>query len=275
MENLQNMLLAAREENYAVGAFNVYNVEDMTAVLNAAEKKQHPVILMTTSSAVEHTGIEELSFIAHKKTENISVPAALHLDHATDFDLIVKAIKAGYSSVMFDGSSLSYSENIDRTREIVKMAEPVNVSVEGEIGRVGGAEDSHRPQETVLSDPEKVKEFCEKTGVDACAVSIGTQHGMQKQEADIDFEVLNQIRKAVKTPLVMHGSSGVSDEDVKRVSQGKIQKINIGTRLKRVFTDELREKLENYPDVHNHVEFLQHSMKALEKEVMKKIELMR
>lgn len=269
--NMNDMLEQARQNNYAVGAFNVYNIEDTIAVLSAAQELEVPIIVMTSMSALEHSGLEELAAVISIKAAKNPRPVCLHLDHATEFATILKAIKAGYRSVMFDGSTLPYHENVKRTKEIVKIARPLGVSVEGEIGRVGRGEEGEDVGGMVLSEPEKVKKFVAKTDVDACAIAIGTQHGMQKQRAEIDYQRLSKIRKLVDLPLVLHGSSGVNNNDLAKLSQGSIQKINIGTRLKRVFTDALREQISQNPELHDQIKLQKPSITAVKEEVKKKI----
>ncbi len=269
--NMNDMLEQARQNNYAVGAFNVYNIEDTIAVLSAAQELEVPIIVMTSMSALEHSGLEELAAVISIKAAKNPRPVCLHLDHATEFATILKAIKAGYRSVMFDGSTLPYHENVKRTKEIVKIARPLGVSVEGEIGRVGRGEEGEDVGGMVLSEPKMVKKFVAETDVDACAIAIGTQHGMQKQRAEIDYQRLSRIRKLVDLPLVLHGSSGVSNEDLARLSQGSIQKINIGTRLKRVYTDTLREQISQNPDIHDQIKLQKPSIAAVKEEVKKKL----
>ena len=269
--NMNDMLEQARQNNYAVGAFNVYNIEDTIAVLSAAQELEVPIIVMTSMSALEHSGLEELAAVISIKAAKNTRPVCLHLDHATEFATILKAIKAGYRSVMFDGSTLPYHENVKRTKEIVKIARPLGVSVEGEIGRVGRGEEGEDVGGMVLSEPEMVKKFVAKTDIDACAIAIGTQHGMQKQRAEIDYQRLSKIRKLVDLPLVLHGSSGVNNNDLAKLSQGSIQKINIGTRLKRVFTDALREQISQNPELHDQIKLQKPSITAVKEEVKKKI----
>lgn len=272
--NLNDILKPAQNSDYAVGAFNVYNIEDITAVLKAAQESNSPVILMTSNSALEHSNVEDLAAIITRRAKEIEVPVCLHLDHANDFETMVKAIDAGYTSVMFDGSSLSYDKNVERTKEIVKVAHSLGVTVEAEIGRVGKSEEGDEDFETILSVPNEVKKFVNDTDVDACAIAIGTQHGMQTQAAEIDFDRLSQIRDLVEVPLVLHGSSGVKDAELKIMGNKGIQKVNIGTRLKRVFTDTLRDKLASNKNLHNHITALNPCIDEVSKEVKYKMKML-
>ncbi|SRR6056297_228095 len=272
--NLNEILKPAQENHYAVGAFNVYNIEDITAVLKAAEEINSPVVLMTSNSALEHTSVEDLAAIIRRRAKKAKVPVCLHLDHANDFDTMVKAIDAGYTSIMFDGSSLSYDKNVKKTKEIVKVAHVLDVTVEAEIGRVGKSEEGDKDFETILSVPSEVEKFVDETDIDACAIAIGTQHGMQTQAAEIDFQRLSEIRKLVEVPLVLHGSSGVKDEELKIMGDKGIQKVNIGTRLKRVFTDTLRENLNSNKNLHNHIKALSPCIDKVSEEVKYKMKML-
>ncbi|MCF8001273.1 MAG: class II fructose-bisphosphate aldolase [Halanaerobiales bacterium] len=272
--NLNEILKPAQRSDYAVGAFNVYNIEDITAVLKAAEESNSPVILMTSNTALKHSNVKDLAAIITRRAQEIEVPVCLHLDHANDFETMVKAIDAGYTSVMFDGSSLSYDINVEKTQEIVKVAHSLGVTVEAEIGRVGKSEEGDEDFETILSVPNEVKSFVNDTDIDACAIAIGTQHGMQTQAAEIDFQRLSKIRDLVEVPLVLHGSSGVKDEELKIMGKKGIQKVNIGTRLKRVFTDTLRDKLSSNKNLHNHITALSPCIDEVSKEVKYKMKML-
>jgi ketose-bisphosphate aldolase len=272
--NLKKILKDAKEGNYAVGAFNIYNIEDISAVIKAGEELRTPVILMTSISATEHSSLDELASIIRGRAEKASIPVCLHLDHASDYDIIINAIHAGYTSVMYDGSMLPYEENVQNTKDVLKVAKPLNVSVEAEIGRVGRTEEGEDDFDMALSVPEEVQEFVNETGVDACAIAIGSQHAMQKQEANLDFERLKEISELVDVPLVLHGSSGVVEKELKKVPKFGMQKVNIGTRLKRVFTDEMRRFLDENKDNHNHITVLEAASEAVTKEVIHKLKLL-
>ena len=299
LENLNSMLTRARRGNYAVGAFNVYHLQDITAVIEAAEAVRSPVILATTRVAFAHSTLEDLVAVITRRARAAEIPVCLHLDHAQNFDTIVRAIFAGYTSVMFDGSSLPLAENIQQTREVVKVAEQLNVSVEAEIGRVGRAQTQYSGKKAaeadekskrekklmakfeektedgaVFSNPGEVKQFVEKTGIDACAIAIGSLHGMQKQEASLDFNLLEEIRSRVDIPLVLHGSSGVKERELKEIGARGIQKVNIGTRLQRVFTDEMRRVFAKNKNLHDSVKVLESAREALKKEVIHKIKVL-
>jgi len=272
--NFNDMLTKAKEGKYAIGAFNFFIKEDFEAIISAAEEINTPVIVMTSPSAIMHAAIPDIAHYVRERAQLSSVPICLHLDHATDYNTIVKAMDAGYTSVMYDGSLLPYKENVKNTKEIVKIGHALDITVEGEIGRIGRSEDGEEEMATVLSVPEEVKEYVEVTRIDACAIAIGSQHAMQKQEAHLDFDRLEAIRKVVDLPLVLHGSSGVADDELKIVGERGIQKVNIGTRLKRVFTDTMREMIVRNPNLHNHVKILEACTMAEKKEVIHKMKLL-
>jgi ketose-bisphosphate aldolase len=271
--NLNAMLNKAKEEKYAVGAFNIFNIEDITAVLAAAEEVKAPVILMTNGLALQHSTMEDLAAIIRRRAQLAKIPVCLHLDHCTDYGTIIKAIDLGYTSVMFDGSSLPYEENVKKTKEIVKVAHVLDVSVEAEIGVIGRSEDGEEECNMILSVPEEVARFIKDGGIDACAVSIGTVHAMQKQEMKIDFPLLKKIQSITNVPLVLHGSSGVVEDDLRKLGPEGIQKVNVGTRLRRVFTDELRAQLDQKPQLYCQIQFYKYCMEAVKKEIIHKMGL--
>jgi len=271
--NLNKMLNKAKKGNYAVGAFNIFNIEDISAVLKAAEETNSPVILMTNLLAVQHSNMQDLANIIRRRAQKAKVPVCFHLDHSSTFEILIEAISKGYSSVMYDGSMLPYAENVAKTREIVKVAHVLDISVEAEIGRVGRWKDEKNDCGTLLSDPEQAAQFIEDTGIDACAISIGTIHGMQKQETRIDFLRLKKIKEITRIPLVLHGSSGVVEEDLKQLGPNGIQKVNVGTYLRRVFTDVLRTELSKNPNLHCQIQLFKSCMEAVEKEVINKMNI--
>lgn len=230
---LKEVLKEADELNMAVGAFNTHNLEMMPAIIKAAVKQNTPVIVQTSCGTANYVGHRNLVAIAKSLAEEYGVNVVLHLDHAKDFNEIRKAIDAGYSSVMFDGSALPFKENILGTKRVIDYAHPRGVSVEAELGTVGGTEDGVVVnQENVrYTQPEAAVEFVKQTGIDALAVAIGTNHGQYKSKTDINFEQLKKIDDAVDIPLVIHGGTGVKDEDVKKVIDLGIRKFNVGTEL--------------------------------------------
>jgi fructose-bisphosphate aldolase, class II len=238
---LKNLLENAATHDYAVGAFNVHNLEFIQGVMEAATEMRSPVILAIAPVSIEYAGLETLVRLARFHAENASVPVAVHLDHGKDVDTVRRAILAGCSSVMFDGSSLPFQENVRRTREVVEAAHGAGIPVEGEIGSMGKFEDlssgTRTPEDLrrCFTRPDEAKRFVEETGVDALAVAVGTVHRMPGQGAAIDFDRLEEIERSVSVPLVFHGCSGLNDDDYERASVRGVRKFNIGTKLKMEF----------------------------------------
>ncbi|WP_041083881.1 class II fructose-bisphosphate aldolase [Thermotoga profunda] len=270
---LRELVQKAYKSNYAIPAFNIHTYEDAVAIVKGAEEMKSPVILMASPSAIKHLGIKIAACIMNDLAENATVPVVSHLDHATDLDIIFKAMKAGFTSVMYDGSSLSFEENVHNTKLVVKVARAFGVSVEAEIGRVGKSEEGEELQQ-ILTEPESAKAFFEQTQVDALAVAVGTAHAMQKQEAQINFERVEQIQEVVDVPLVLHGSSGVPDEDLTKISKMRFGKINIGTVLKTVYVKKIREILQNKPDLKDQIILLKDASCAVTEMVKHKIKLL-
>ncbi len=237
------------KEHTAVGAFNVHNLEDIQAVVWAADKLGVPVILLASESGLRYTGISYMVSMALSAAKDVKIPVSLQLDHATTFALACECMEAGFSSVMIDGSALPLKENIALTKKVVAVASPLGVSVEGELGKVGGKEDDHlvSDQEATLTDPKQVQEFVEETGIDLFAPAIGTRHGFYAQGAQLDLPRLAQIREQTKVPLVLHGGSDLEDSVILETISLGIRKINVGTDLKYAVTKAFREYLAAHP----------------------------
>lgn len=232
----KEMLLDAQKNGYAVGAFNVENMEMVMAVVSAAEETKSPVIMQTTPSTVKYADFDYFYANAKVAAEKASVPVAIHLDHGNSFDLAMKAYRTGYTSIMIDGSHSSFEENIALTKSVVDVCKNGNVPVEAELGKVGGKEDDLDGGDGGYTDPLEAKEFVEKTGVDSLAVAIGTAHGVYKGEPKLDLDRLSEIREVVDIPLVLHGTSGVPDEVVTECVNRGICKVNYATDLRIAFT---------------------------------------
>lgn len=267
----KDLLVPATRKAYAVGAFNINNLETVLAISEAAIEEKSPAIIAVTPSAIKYGGLSFLSKIARTAAENSSAPMSLHLDHGEDFETASKCVEAGFTSVMIDGSHLKFDENIAMTKRVVDVARPKRVSVEAELGRLAGVEEKTvEEKDAILTDPKVAKEFVERTGVDALAVAVGTSHGAYKFKADpkLDFDRLKQIRKEVSIPLVLHGASsvpawivekaskygaelggakGIPEEHIKKAISLGIAKINIDTDLRLAFTATVREVLANSP----------------------------
>lgn len=233
----KEILLKAQAGGYAVGAFNVENMEMVQAVAEAAEELQSPVIMQTTPSTVKYAGLDY--YLANVKTaaERTSVPVVMHLDHGNSFELAMQALRAGYTSIMIDGSHEAFEVNMTVSRAVANACHPSEVPVEAELGKVGGKEDDlDGGDDNPYTDPQEAKEFAERTGVDFLAVGIGTAHGVYKGEPKLQFDILSRIRDVVEIPLVLHGTSGVPDEAVKECIKRGICKVNYATDLRIAFT---------------------------------------
>lgn len=244
------LLQAAAAGGYAVGAFNCNNMEIVQAILTAAEAENAPVILQASQGAIKYAGLDYIAALAKTAIARTKIPVALHLDHGTSFEQVVRCVAAGFSSVMIDGSRLPLAENVALTKQVVKVARAVGVSVEAELGRIGGTEDeiSVAEAEAFFTDPDEAAYFVAETEVDALAVAIGTAHGRYKGEPRLDFERLSKIAAKVKIPLVLHGSSGVPADAIREAIQRGIRKVNIDTDIRQAFTARLREVLAANPD---------------------------
>lgn len=224
----------ATKGGYAVGAFNVFNDVTARAVVGLCERQNAPVILQTSVKTVAQIGTEELIAMVRPLAEKARVPVALHLDHCKDADIARRCIDAGWSSIMYDGSSLPFSENVANTKEIVRYARQRGVSVEGELGAIAGVEEDIVVDDAngSLADVDLSVQFTEETGVDAFAPAIGTAHGLYKGEVRIDFKRFADIRSKVKTNLVVHGGTGLSDDVFRRLIALGAAKINVSTAIK-------------------------------------------
>lgn len=244
----EKMLLDAQKGGYAVGAFNVENMEMVMAVIAAAEELKAPLMLQTTPSTVKYAGLD--MYLANVKTaaEKASIPVCMHLDHGDSFDLAMQALRTGYSSIMIDGSHSVFEENIAVTKAVADACRPSHIPVEAELGKVGGKEDDLDGGSGGYTDPMEAKEFAERTGIGSLAVAIGTAHGVYKGEPRLDLDRLAEIRKVVSIPLVLHGASGLSEEAVKESIKRGICKVNFATELRIAYTDGVKEFLAANPD---------------------------
>ncbi len=246
----KQMLLDAQKGNYAVGAFNVENMEMVMAVMEAAEELKSPVIMQTTPSTVKYAGLD--FFLANVKAaaERVSVPVAMHLDHGSSFELAMQAYRTGYTSIMIDGSHESFEGNIAVSKSVADACSASGIPVEAELGKVGGKEDDlDGGDDNPYTDPAQAAEFVERTGVTSLAVAIGTAHGVYKGEPKLDLDRLSEIRKVVDIPLVLHGTSGVPDETVTECVNRGICKVNYATDLRIAFTEGVKKVFAKNPDV--------------------------
>ena len=245
----EKMLLDAQKGGYAVGAFNVENMEMVMAVIAAAEELRAPLMLQTTPSTIKYAGLDMYLSNVKAAAERASVPVCLHLDHGDSFDLAMRALRTGYTSIMIDGSHNVFEENIAVTKAVADACRPSGIPVEAELGKVGGKEDDLAGGEgNGYTDPLEAKEFVERTGVTSLAVAIGTAHGVYKGVPKLDLDRLAEIRKVVDIPLVLHGASGLSEEAVVESIKRGICKVNFATELRIAYTDGVKEFLAANPD---------------------------
>ncbi|MBF0529767.1 MAG: class II fructose-bisphosphate aldolase [Deltaproteobacteria bacterium] len=259
-ENLKDMLWRARKGAYAVGAFNIVDPVTVQAVIRAAEAKKAPVIVQTSAKTVKLLGCACIAATVKALAVISPVPVALHLDHCMDIKVIRDCIDSGWSSVMIDASSLPFEENVRLTSEVVEMARPHNVTVEGELGAIVGVEDEiHvKESESHLADPRQAVEFVKRTGVDVFAPAIGTAHGVYKGEPKIAFDVLSEINARVECCLAIHGGTGLSDEVFSRCIREGGTKINVSTQIKHTFRDSLFTYMKDKPGDYEPVRILEH-----------------
>lgn len=244
----KKMLMDAQKGSYAVGAFNVENMEMVKAVIAAAEELHSPVMLQTTPSTVKYGTLDTYYAMVAAEAKKAAVPVCIHLDHGNSFELAVQAIHTGYTSVMIDGSHEAFEENIAVTKKVVDVAKACGIPVEAELGRVGGKEDDLVADTDTNTDPLEAKEFVERTGVSSLAIAIGTAHGFYTGTPILDKERVSQIRQQVSVPLVLHGASGLTDEDVKDCIKRGICKVNFATELRVAYTDAVKKLLAEKPD---------------------------
>ncbi|MFW5981941.1 MAG: class II fructose-1,6-bisphosphate aldolase [Halanaerobiaceae bacterium] len=273
---MAEILNKANDEGYAVGGFNINNMEFLQGIIWAAEEMKSPLILQTSEGALRYIGMDYVMGMVEAATKNTSVPVALHLDHGSTFDSIMQCIRNGYSSVMIDGSHHPYEENIALTKKVVEAAHAVGVSVEAELGKLGGVEDdvSVDAKDATFTDPAEAEEFVERTGVDALAIAIGTAHGVYSGDPELDFDRLKTIKERIKIPVVLHGASGVPEEDVKKSVSLGVNKVNVNTDFQQAFNEKIREIFTNDPDVYDPRKFCGPGRDAIKAKVIEKIKFL-
>ncbi len=242
--------LNAKHPQSAIGAFNFNDMTDMHGVMNAAMSRHVPCILMASASAVKYMGIHFVREMFQAATMTSDVPLYLMLDHSESIETCAQCIDNGFSLVMYDGSALPFDENVRNTREVVRIAHARGVLVEAEIGRLPGREEHLEVSEmdALATDPQEAKTFWESTGVDLLAISFGTAHGFYKSEPKLNYDVLQRTRKLTDAPLVMHGGTGVPDDDIRKAIACGVKKVNVGTEIKYAYTSALREALARLPN---------------------------
>lgn len=247
----KEMLSDAQKGKYAVGAFNAENMEMVKAIIQAAEELKAPVMIQTTPSTVKYGTLETFFGIVSSEAAKASVPVCLHLDHGSSFELAMQAIKAGYTSVMIDGSHEDFEGNVAISKKVADVANALDIPVEAELGKVGGKEDDLEADADTNTDPQEAKEFVERTGITSLAVAIGTAHGFYAGTPVLDKERVSEIRKVVDVPLVLHGASGLSEEDVRECVERGMCKVNFATELRVAYTDAVKKLLEEKPETYD------------------------
>lgn len=272
---VKEILQDARKGSYAVGAFNTNNMEIVQAIVEAAVEENSPVILQASQGALKYAGIEYITAMVKAAAEIAPIPIALHLDHGTSFEQIVKCIRYGFTSVMIDGSKYPLEENIRITKKVVEIAGAVGVSVEAELGKIGGTEDdiSVSEKEAYMTDPQEAVRFVRETGIDSLAIAIGTAHGPYKGEPKLDFDRLEKISSLVDIPLVLHGASGVPEDSIRKAVERGICKINIDTDIRQAFARAVREFLEKNPKEYDPRKILGPAKEEMKKVIREKIRL--
>lgn len=297
IKNLNYILGKANKGNYAVAAFNVNNMEFIKAITNAANNKKSPLILQTSEGAIDYAGLDYLYSMMEIAAESVKIPISIHLDHGRDMKVIKKCIDIGYSSVMIDASHEDFEKNIKLTKKVVSWASKKNVSVEAELGTIGGTEDKVSAKKIIYTDPEMAVEFVKRTGIDALAIAIGTSHGAHKflGSAKLNIEILKEIKKRLNMPLVLHGASsvpqslvkesekygakfkhmvGVPNSELTKAVNNGINKVNTDTDLRLAFLTGVRKTLAKNKEVFDPRKILKPAMDEIEKVVEKRIDLM-
>jgi fructose-bisphosphate aldolase class II len=265
----------AKANRFAVGQFNMNNLEFAQAITEAAKEENSPFIFGVSEGALKYMGIEYTVALARAAADQSGLPIALHLDHGSTFEVAMKCIRAGFSSVMFDGSHHPFEENIRLTKEVVRAAHAMGVSVEGELGTIGGVEDDISVDEAdaALANPDEAIRFWEETQVDCVAIAVGTAHGMYKGEVKIRFDIIEKVASAITVPVVLHGGSGVPDEQIRKAIAVGVGKINVNTENQVACTNAIREVLGKDAKVYDPRKYLTPAKAAMKEVVKSKIRL--
>lgn len=273
LASTRDLLETARRNFYAIGAFNVYNLEGVRAVVQAAETLQSPAMLQIHPSSLKYGGTPLIALCLSAARAAI-VPIAVHLDHSTSPGAIKQALNAGMTSVMADGSPLTYSENLAFTKEMTKLAHSYGAAVEAEIGRISGTEDglTIEEKEALMTDPDQAVEFVAATNVDFLAVTIGNVHGEYKSEPRLDFSRLARIRKNIDIPLVLHGASGLPPAMIGKSIELGVCKFNVNTEVRKAYVQTLKSDLSSLksPDL---VDLMTNSVRAMQEVIAEKLQL--
>jgi len=258
---LQEQLQIYKREHKALLATNFYNFETLTAVLSAAKTQNSPLILQLSESSIKYMGLKVAKAMADSAIEQFGVTAWVHLDHGSDVNLVKQCIDIGFDSVMIDASEKSFEENIKITQEIVKYASPYGINVEAELGYIAKLGQN---QEMVYTQPKEAKEFVEKTGINALAIAVGSAHGFYKETPKLQLDLIAEINEATSAALVLHGGSGIPDDQIQEAIKKGISKINLATEIKNIFMKSLQEILSNTDEIDLRKVFPKATIKAEE-----------
>ncbi|NGN97059.1 class II fructose-bisphosphate aldolase family protein [Grimontia sp. S25] len=270
---LNDLMPEAASSQGAVPCCNVFGIEEARAIIAAAEELNLPVILAVNKDMVDLAGVESMAGMLLPMARASSVPVVVHLDHCYDEAIVYRAIHAGFSSVMFDGSQLPLEENIRRTRAVADAAHAVGVSVEGELGSVPYQEGrDHIKSE--FTDPEEARIYAEQSGIDVLAISVGNVHRMTEAGSPINFSLLDEIEAATSLPLVIHGTTGITEADLRELKTRRIGKFNVGTTLRMAFGNAIREAMAEEPNKFDKQYFAGKAMPALKQEAMRVLTLL-
>ena len=246
--NMKELLAVANENHFAVPAFNISDYNMFNGIMEASEEKDAPVIIAIHPDELSHISTEMVKGIV-ERIHNSSIPAVIHLDHGGTFDQVITAIRAGFTSVMIDASSQPYEGNVATCQKVCEAAHAVNVSVEGELGTIGNTDsvETTAPDEILYTDPMQAKDFIEKTGIDCLAIAIGTCHGIYPKDMkpELRIDILDEIKKVVDVPLVLHGGSSNKDSEIAKSVEHGVNKINISSDIKAAYYEKMRELLQD------------------------------
>lgn len=275
--NMNEVLIPAKKNKYAVGLFNAVNLELARGIINAAECARSPVIMGTAEVLLPYGPLEEVSYYLLPMAKKASVPVVVHLDHGLSYDTCIKALELGFSSIMYDCSTDSYEENVRKVKEMAEIAHSYGATIEGELGHVGDNEGSAEGSSHLadpskfFTDPKLAKDFVQKTGVDALAIAVGNAHGAYKLPPKLDFERIRTIAKTVDVPLVLHGGSGLTDNDFRRAIQEGISKVNIFTDINVAAVE---AEFKKFSDMNKGIiDLIPAAVEAVKQETMKKMKL--
>lgn len=273
--NPTQMLREARKSGYGIVAFNVHSLDMLFSVAEASAELDSPVIIQTTVGTVKSLGADNIVTAARAAQEQYKIPMALHLDHCTEYDVLIRCIRAGYTSVMIDASMHEFGENVRRTNQVMNVAEYLDINVEAELGKVGGVEDDIvvEDKDAEKAIPAECVEFIELTGVPTLAPAIGTAHGIYSGDPDIDFERIEKIAGMVDVPLVLHGGSAIPDEDVRRCVSLGMSKMNVSTELKNAYSQAIKDHFADSPEALDPRQYLTKAKQAAKGLAQSKVRL--